>query len=147
MDQQNPFPTFPMYFRGLLLLAGMYTLAWSAFYRYFGTELVNWLADGGEVSVDLPASYYGLFGIVVGLVIFVSAFYPLSWYYLILAGIAGKVILAIWFALGFLPDLGWNKRSGFHLLFNEILWLVPLVVIFIRACVVKEYIRKNLSAE
>lgn len=141
MDQKPPFPVFPMYFRGLLLLSGMYTIAWSAFYKYFGGELVGWLADGNEVLVDFPSEYFGLFGLLVGLLIFVSAFYPVSWVYLILAGIAGKVILAIWFFLGFLPDIGWNRRTGFHLIFNELLWLIPLVVIFLRSCTVKDYLK------
>lgn len=140
MDQKLEFPVFPMHFRGLLLLAGIYTIAWSAFYKWFGPTLLNWLTIGNGSIEGLPASYYGNFGIVVGLVIFVSAFYPVSWVYLIIAGITGKIILAIWFALGFLPDLGWNKRTGFHLIFNEILWLIPLVIIFLRALQVKRYL-------
>lgn len=140
MDQKPEFPVFPMYFRGLLLLAGMYTIAWSAFYKWFGPTLLKWLTIGNGSIEGLPASYYGNFGIVVGLVIFVSAFYPVSWVYLIIAGITGKIILAIWFTLGFLPDLGWNKRTGFHLIFNEILWLIPLVIIFLRALQVKGYL-------
>lgn len=140
MDQKPEFPIFPMHFRGLLLLAGMYTIAWSAFFKWFGPALLSWLAIGNGSIEGLPASYYGTFGIVVGLVIFVSAFYPVSWVYLIIAGITGKIILSIWFILGFLPDLGWNKRSGFHLIFNEILWLIPLVLIFLRALQVKGYL-------
>lgn len=146
MDQKPEFPVFPMHFRGLLLLAGMYTIAWSAFYKWFGLALLSWLAIGNGSIEGLPASYYGTFGIVVGLVVFVSAFYPVSWVYLIIAGITGKIILAIWFILGFLPDLGWNKRSGFHLIFNEILWLIPLILIFLRALQVKGYL-ENLPAE
>ncbi len=140
MDQKPEFPIFPMHFRGLLLLAGMYTIAWSALYKWFGPALLNWLTIGNGSIEGLPASYYGSFGIVVGLVIFVSAFYPVSWVYMIIAGITGKIILTIWFALGFLPDLGWNKRTGFHLIFNEILWLIPLVIIFLRGLQVKRYL-------
>ena len=44
MDQKPDFPIFPMHFRGLLLLAGMYTIAWSAFFKWFGEELIAWLA-------------------------------------------------------------------------------------------------------
>lgn len=146
MDQKPEFPVFPMHFRGLLLLAGMYTISWSAFYKWFGPTLLNWLTIGNGSIEGLPASYYGNFGIVVGLVIFVSAFYPVSWVYLIIAGITGKIILTIWFALGFLPDLGWNKRTAFHLIFNEILWLIPLVIIFLRALQVKGYL-DNLPEE
>ena len=140
MDQKSPSPTFPMHFRGLLLLAGMYTIAWSAFYKWFGAPLLNWLAMGNPELPEMASNYFGSFGILVGLVIFVSAFYPVSWVWLILAGITGKIISAIWFTLGFAPDLGWNKRSVFHLVFNELVWLVPLTMIFLRSLQVKNYL-------
>ncbi|MBN3581646.1 hypothetical protein JYB64_04555 [Algoriphagus aestuarii] len=143
MDEQKPFPVFPMHFRGILLLAGMYTIAWSAFFKWFGPKLSSWLAMGNPDLIELPASYYGTFGILVGIIIFVSAFYPVSWVYLIIAGITGKLILAIWFVLGFLPELGWNKRSGFHLIVNELVWLIPLILIFLRALQVKNYLESN----
>jgi hypothetical protein len=143
MDQKPDFPIFPMHFRGLLLLAGMYTIAWSAFFKWFGEELIAWLAIQPGQIFDVPTMWYGNLGLVVGLIIFVSAFYPVSWVYLILAGLTGKIILAIWFSLGFLPDLDWNKRTGFHLIFNELLWLIPLILIFLRALQVREYLRKE----
>lgn len=143
MDQKPDFPIFPMHFRGLLLLAGMYTIAWSAFFKWFGEELIGWLAMAPEQLFEVPAMWYGNLGLLIGLIIFISAFYPVSWVYLILAGITGKIILAIWFSLGFLPELNWNKRTGFHLIFNELLWLIPLVLIFLRALQVREYLRKE----
>jgi len=143
MDEQTSFPVFPMYFRGALLLTGMYTIAWSAFYKWFGPELVTWLAMGNKDVANLPTEYYGIFGIIVGLIIFVSSFYPVSWVYLIIAGITGKLILAIWFTLGFLPEIGWNKRSGFHLLINELIWLIPLVIIFLRSLQVKTFLESK----
>ena len=143
MDQKPSFPVFPMHFRGLLLLAGIYTICWSAFYRYAGEELLRWLSMGNTELAPLPYSYFGIFGIVLGLVIFVSAFYPVSWVWLILAGITGKLITAIWFSLGFVPELGWNKRSIFHLAFNELIWLIPLILIFLRSLQVKNYLNQT----
>ncbi|EAZ81704.1 hypothetical protein [Algoriphagus machipongonensis] len=143
MDDKSPFPVFPMHFRGILLLAGMYTIAWSAFFKWFGSDLCQWLSMGNSELIDLPSNYYGSFGLIVGVIIFISAFYPVSWVYLIIAGISGKIILAIWFTLGFLPDLGWNKRTGFQLIGNEIIWLIPLILIFLRGCQVKNYLEKN----
>ncbi|MEP0712629.1 hypothetical protein [Algoriphagus sp.] len=140
MDQNPPFPVFPMHFRGILLLAGMYTIAWSAIYRMMGEAMLTWLASGNEVNAELNLGYYGAFGIVIGLLIFFSSFYPISWVYLIIAGIAGKIILAIWFTLGFLPDLGWNKRTAFELIFNEILWIFPLILVFLRGLQVKKFL-------
>ncbi|WP_103924240.1 hypothetical protein [Algoriphagus boritolerans] len=147
MDQNTINPTFPMHFRGLLLLAGMYTIAWSAFYKWFGPQLLQWMAMGNGDLAGLPSSYFGTFGIVVGLVVFVSAFYPVSWVWLILAGITGKIITAIWFTLGFAPDLSWNKRSIFHLVFNELVWLVPLILIFLRSLQVKNYLNEQDELE
>lgn len=143
MDQKPPFPVFPMYFRGLLLLAGMYTVAWSAFFKWFGPTLLAWFAMGLPVNEGLTSNYYGTFGLIIGVVIFVSAFYPVSWIKLILAGIVGKLILTLWFSIGYLPELGWNKRTAFHILFNEILWMLPLALIFFRAKAVKEYLEKR----
>ncbi|SFU09500.1 hypothetical protein SAMN04489724_3904 [Algoriphagus locisalis] len=143
MDQKSPFPVFPMHFRGILLLAGMYSIAWSAIFRLMGGSILGWLADGTTISASLPVTYYGGLGILVGLLIFFSAFYPVSWVYLIIAGIAGKIILAIWFGLDFIPVLGWNKRTVFQLIFNEILWIIPLILVFLRGCQVKNYLAQN----
>ena len=140
MEQNSPFPVFPMHFRGLLLLAGIYTVCWSAFYKWYGETLLRWLAMDAELAQFPPFNYFGTFGLLIGLILFVSAFYPISWVWLILAGIAGKIIMAIWFSLGFIPDLGWNKRSIFHLVFNELLWLIPLILIFLRSLQVKNYL-------
>lgn len=146
MDQKPAFPTFPMHFRGLLLLAGMYTIAWSAFYKWLGSPLLKWLAMGSPDLVDLPSNYFGSFGLIVGLLIFISAFYPVTWVWLILAGITGKIIAAIWFTLGFATELGWNKRSIFHLIFNELIWLIPLILVFLRALQVRKYLdQKELT--
>lgn len=143
MDQKSPFPVFPMHFRGILLLSGMYTIAWSAIFRVMGESIIDWLSNGNVIEATLPTAYYGGFGVLVGLLIFFSAFYPVSWVYLIIAGMAGKIILAIWFALGFIPELGWNKRTAFQLIFNEIVWLIPLIAVFLRGLQVKNYLAEN----
>jgi hypothetical protein len=100
------------------------------------------MAMGLVPSSALPSYFFGIFGMVVGLVIFFAAFYPVSWVWLILIGISGKIILAAWFTLGFVPELGWNKRSIFHLVGNELLWLIPLTLIFLRSLQVKNYLRE-----
>lgn len=140
MDQKEKFPIFPMHFRGILLLAGMYTVAWSAFFKWFGPALIKWLAMTDVGTEQLTSNWFGSFGLIVGFVIFISAFYPVSYLYLVLGGIAGKILLAIWFGIEFLPALGWNKRTGFHLLFNELLWIIPMTVVAWRAHLVKKYL-------
>lgn len=140
MDKNSNIPNFPMPMRGLLLLTGMYTFAWSAFFRYFGEDLVRWLSMNPTEIPEISGRVFGTVGMLFGFLIFLSAFYPISWQYLIMAGIAGKLILAVWFIIAFVPELGWNKRSIFHLVFNELLWLVPLSIILIRSIKVKKYL-------
>ena len=60
--------------------------------------------------------------------------------YLILAGIVGKLVMAAWFILGFIPALDWNKRTIFHMVFTELMWLIPLTVILLRSIKVSKYI-------
>lgn len=142
MDKNSIMPSFPMPMRGLLLLTGMYTFAWSAFYRYFGDDLLKWLSMNSTEAMDLNGRIFGSIGMLIGFLIFLSAFYPISWNYLIMVGIAGKLLLAGWFLFSFIPELGWNKRSIFHLVFNELLWLIPLSIILFRSIRVKKYLKE-----
>jgi hypothetical protein len=141
MDKNSIMPSFPMPMRGLLLLTGMYSFAWSAFFRYFGGDLIRWLSMNPTEIPEINGRVFGTVGMLFGFLIFLSAFYPISWQYLIMAGIAGKLILAAWFVIAFIPELGWNKRSIFHLVFNELLWLIPLSIILIRSIQVKKYLK------
>ncbi|WP_236138954.1 hypothetical protein [Mongoliitalea daihaiensis] len=140
MQENTLTPTFPMPMRGLLLLTGMYSFAWSAFFRYFGEDLLRWLSMEATAPDGLSARVFGTVGMLVGFVIFLSAFYPISWRYLILAGIVGKLVMISWFILAFIPALDWNKRTIFHVVFSELLWLIPLTVILLRSLKVAKYI-------
>nr|MBI1230413.1 hypothetical protein [Cytophagales bacterium] len=138
-------PTFGMPLRGLLLVAGIYTFVWGAFFKWFGSALLQWLSMDAVVD-DLATNTFGTFGMVVGVVIFLSAFYPLSWFYLIVAGAAGKAISTGWFLILYSDIVGWNKRSIFHVTFNELLWLILLLIILYKANKTKTYV-KSLPAE
>jgi hypothetical protein len=142
MDKNSIMPSFPMPMRGLLLLTGMYTFAWSAFFRYFGDDLLKWLSMNSTEALDFNGRIFGSIGMLISFLIFLSAFYPISWHYLIMVGIAGKLLLAGWFLFSFIPELGWNKRSIFHLVFNELLWLIPLSIILFRSIRVKKYLKE-----
>lgn len=128
--------------RGMLLLTGMYTFAWSAFFRYFGEDFLGWLSMNSEYVSNANTNVFGIFGMILGFLIFMSAFYPISWQYLILVGIVGHLALLVWVLIAFIPDLGWNKRTVFQIGFNQIIWLVLLAVIFIRSVKVKKYLQK-----
>ncbi|UCS94553.1 hypothetical protein KZP23_05900 [Echinicola marina] len=141
MEKNQEFPRFSMPLRGLLLLAGMTTVAWGAFFKWFGAPLLSWLSMHPEVPVDVSSTIYGSFGLIIGFLIFLSGFYPISWLYLIMVGIGGKLISAIWFAVYYADILGWNKRTIFHLGFNEVLWIIILGIVLWKALQVKAYLQ------
>lgn len=77
----NPeFPLFTMPHRGLLLLSGIYTILWGAFFRWFGPTVLNWLAMGNGLDGWSGTHFYGGVGMIAGLLIFLSAFTPLAGY-------------------------------------------------------------------
>lgn len=138
---ENNFPIFTMANRGTLLLCGIYTAAWAGLFKWFGPELFSWLAMHSDLSIIMPTGWYGTVGIIAGLLIFLSAFYPVSWIYLMVFGLAGKLITVISFVLLYMPNLEWNKRIGFHLIFNEVLFLVLVAVMLWKAWQVKKYLK------
>lgn len=141
MDKDDNIPSFGMPLRGLLLVTGIYTFIWGAFFKWFGNPLLQWLSMG-QSEGNLPTNWFGTFGMVIGVAIFLSAFYPLSWFYLMLAGAAGKLISAVWFLIYYLSELGWNKRSIFHLTFNELLWIIVLSIIISKALRTKKFVNE-----
>lgn len=143
MEKNTPhYPQFTMPMRGIILIAGMYTVAWGAFFKWFGPALLSWFSFG-RLSVSIDTNVFGSFGLIIGVVLFLSAFYPINWRWLLLAGIIGKLILAIWFGAQYLQILAWNKRTGFHLIFNELIWLIPLSYIFHRSLKVTKYLKST----
>ncbi len=143
MDQPQDYPKFSMPLRGLLLLAGVYTAIWGAFFRYFGEAVLAWLFMQKGFVLDAGTVFYGILGIISGISLFLSAFYPLSWIYLMGFGILIKLFSGLWFIFTYLGALGWNKRVAFHLFFNELLWLVPLTIILFQAWKVSQYLRQQ----
>ena len=139
MDKSLRIPTFGMPLRGLLLVSGIYTIIWGAFFKWFGNSLLQWLSMG-QLEGGISTNWFGTFGMAVGVCIFLSAFYPLSWFYLMLAGAAGKFVSVTWFLFYYIGDVGWNKRSIFHLTFNEMLWIIILTIILVRAYKTKNYV-------
>ncbi|MFC4874097.1 hypothetical protein [Negadavirga shengliensis] len=136
-------PAFTMPMRGLLLLTGIYTSLWGAFFRWFGEEAFTWLAMEIEPVAVSGTTAYGTVGMITGIAVFLAAFYPLSWIYLIVVGIMGKLVTLTWFLTGYIGEVGWNKRSVFHVVFNEAIWLVPLSIILYNAWEVKKFLKGN----
>jgi hypothetical protein len=140
-------PTYSMALRGIVLITGMYTVAWGAFFRWFGNALTSWLAMTPGDAVPIDTTWFGNLGLTTGVLIFLSGFYPINWKWLTFAGIIGKIASALWFYIEFVDVIGWNKRTGFHLIFNELLWLVPLVIAFYTAVKVENYLNANTDEQ
>lgn len=140
MTEKPSIPVFGMPMRGTLLLAGVYTFIWGAFFKWFGSAVLGWMSMGGALEA-LSTNAYGSFGMLTGFLIFLSAFYPFSWVYLIGAGIIGKLVSAIWFLTAYSEAVTWNKRSVFYLFANELIWLVPLIIIGYKAVQGRKYLR------
>ncbi|MFO7825120.1 MAG: hypothetical protein R6V72_14360 [Cyclobacterium sp.] len=138
------FPKFTMPHRGILLLSGIYTILWGAFFRWFGPAVLSWLSMESDYSGGSDTLFYGSIGMISGLLLFLSAFYPISWIYLIGMGFLGKLVSLLSFLSLYMGSLEWNKRVAFHLLFNEGIWLIPLGIILWRAVKVRAYL-KSLS--
>jgi len=136
-------PQYTMALRGITLLTGMYTVAWGAFFRWFGEALTSWLAMTPGSVVPIQTFWFGNLGLITGVLIFLSGFYPINWKWLTFAGIVGKIALALWFYIEFVDVIGWNKRTGFHLLFNEVFWLIPLSIGFYTAVQVEKYLKTS----
>ena len=94
-----------------------------------------------DYLAESNTNVFGIFGMILGFLIFMSAFYPISWQYLILVGIIGHLALLVWVIIAFIPDLGWNKRTVFQIGFNQIIWLVLLTIVYLRSVKVKKYLQ------
>ncbi|WP_339903630.1 hypothetical protein [uncultured Cyclobacterium sp.] len=138
--EENNFPIFTMANRGILLLCGIYTIAWAGLFKWFGPALFSWLAMQSDFDTMMNTGWYGTIGIIAGVLLFLSAFYPVSWIYLLAIGLTGKLISIISFLLVYLPNLEWNKRIGFHLFFNESLFLLLIAAMLWKAWKVKKYL-------
>jgi hypothetical protein len=140
MTDESSIPVFGMPLRGALLLAGVYSFIWGASFKWFGPTVLGWMSVGEQIQ-SLSTNAYGTFGMLIGFLLFLSAFYPFSWVYLILAGIVGKLISAAWFLVVFSDVISWNKRSIFYLIANELIWLIPLAFIAYKAIQGRNYLK------
>jgi hypothetical protein len=135
------FPVFTMSNRGILLLSGIYTTVWAAFFKWFGPELFSWLSMQVDFSTTLATGFYSTAGIIAGIFLLLSAFYPISWIYLTALGLLGKLITLLTFLFLYMPNLDWNKRIGFHLFFNELVCLILVAAMLWKAWQVKKYLQ------
>ena len=117
--------------RGLLLLGAAYNFAWALFLYLAPTSYIKWITAGAQVTNDWVV--YQRFGIaIVGIFMFMGMLYPVKFRWLILLSFIAK-LLGGFLVYQLLMSSEFTKKFLFHVLMNDIVWLVPLLLISIAA--------------
>lgn len=134
MEQQAELRVEP-WMRGLLLLAGAYNLGWGFFIYNFPNSFYRWVSQSEAVApgiIEWQGAGVMLFGVVYAAV----AIYPTTLWYLLALGIASKMLGAAWFYWLVLDGMT-TRQYLFHLIMNDLVWIIPFTVILARAYRVK----------
>ena len=121
----------PPWMRGFLLMAGVYNLAWGIFICNFPDAYYNWLIGANNRESQLVV-YQGAGIIVFGLIYILACLYPIRFWYLILLGLLSKMFGAVGVYF-FITDKSLTNHFIFHLLVNDLVWVIPLAMITFRA--------------
>ncbi len=113
--------------RGLLLLGAFYNAAWSAFLFYAPKSYIKWMTEGVQQQNELV--FYQAIGVaLVGIMMFAVMLKPLKFKILVPIIIVAKLFggLAVYL---FMMESQFTKKFVFHLLMNDLVWLIPLIAI------------------
>jgi hypothetical protein len=113
--------------RGFLLLLAAYNIIWGVFIYNFDTSYVKWITMGAtEYNVWVKGQGFGV--ILVGISMLMGAIAPNKFKLLILIGFISKIAggpLVYYLIM----QAEYNKRFLFHLIMNDLIWVVPLAYI------------------
>lgn len=128
--------------RGVLLLAGGYNLSWGVFIYNFPEAFHRWLSAGAVAYGGKLVIYQGVGVFIFGIMYILAAMYPLRFWYFILLGLLSKLLGAV--GVYFLIiNKNVTKQFIFHVLVNDLAWVVPLAFIAYRTF----WFRKNQMYE
>lgn len=116
--------------RGILLVAGVYNLAWGVFIYNFPDAFYSWLIEANREASQWIV-YQGAGTFIFGILYILAALYPLRFWYLILLGLISKLSGAL--GMYFFIDKNITSHFIFHVLLNDLAWIVPLAIITYRA--------------
>lgn len=116
--------------RGFLLLAAIYNLIWGLFIYNFPEAYYAWISGEDPVFKEI-VKYQGL-----GILFFAGAFltaaiYPLKVWYLVWAGFLAKLFGGL-LVYVFVMEYGFTKKFLFQLLMNDLIWVLPLLLIALK---------------
>lgn len=123
--------------RGVLLVAGVYNLAWGVFIYNFPDAFYSWLTEQNCESAQLIV-YQGAGTFIFGIIYITAALYPVRFWYLILLGFVSKLSGAIGVYF-FIIDSNITRHFIFHVLVNDMAWLIPLAIITYRAYLLRKF--------
>ncbi len=137
--QEEPL-RFEPWMRGLLLIAGIYNLAWGFFIYNFPNAFYQWVTRLESPAVSIII-WQGLGVMIFGVLYVLIAIYPKKLWYLIVLGMLSKAVGAVWF-YAYIMDMRVTKQFYFHLIMNDLIWILPFIVMVIRAARVYGFIKK-----
>lgn len=115
--------------RGVLLIASAYNTAWAIFLFLKPDSYIKWITDGTQNQNEWV--FYQAIGIfIVALMLFAGFFKPLKFKWLILVAFLAKLFggIAVYITI---MDSEITKKFIFHLLMNDLVWLIPLLSIIL----------------
>ncbi len=127
IDTEEKPLSFPAWMRGFLLLATFYNLAWGLFILNFPDAFYKFLTTSAQPAPTL-ITYQGVGIIIFAFLYLAAAIYPTRLWFLVLAGFISKLFGAIGVFI-LVMDMQVTKKFIFHLVMNDLVWLIPLGII------------------
>ncbi|WP_340153120.1 hypothetical protein [uncultured Marivirga sp.] len=117
--------------RGVLLIASVYNVAWSVFLFWSPNSYIKWMTDGAQTE-NQWVSYQAIGILVVAVMLFMGFLKPLKFKWFILLSFLAKLMGGIAVYL-LIMESAFTKKFMFHLLMNDLVWLLPLLAIVLAA--------------
>ena len=129
--EDNSFPPrVEPWMRGMLLLMGAYNIGWGIFIYAFPDSFYQWLTQTEQLAPTL-ITWQGLGVLAFGVAYMLIALYPTRLWFLVGLGFLSKFFGAIGFYFVIMQQ-NITKKYIFHLIMNDLIWLIPLGIIFIK---------------
>ncbi|MBK6264426.1 hypothetical protein JKA74_05205 [Marivirga sp. S37H4] len=110
--------------RGVLLIGAVYNIAWALFLYWKPGSYIKWISEGEQT--ENPWVIYQAIGVgIIGLCMFLSTLYPIKLRWLIVLTFIAKLLGGL-FVYQLIMEAMFTKKFMFHLLMNDLVWLIPL---------------------
>lgn len=136
MEETTLPPRVEPWMRGLLLIAGAYNVGWGVFIYAFPDSFYQWITQTEQASPWL-ITWQGFGVLAFGLAYLLAAVYPTRLWWVIGLGVLSKFFGAIGFYFVVMQQTI-TKKYIFHLLMNDLVWLIPLGIILVRVVQIRQ---------